>query len=92
MRRVITSNGRAPPRKSRYAWLKLSALWPPTLFAGAVASQGPSQDSPQFPPVMHQATQQITWPGLLADAGYDAEHNHRLCRETLGIPTTLDCP
>ena len=38
---------------------------------------------------MHQATQQITWTGLLADAGYDAEHNHRLCRETLGIPTTL---
>ena len=79
------------PRKSRYAWLKLSLACPLAshLFAGAVASQGPSQDSPQFPPVMHQATQQITWTGLLADAGYDAEHNHRLCRETLGIPTTL---
>ncbi|MDE2699534.1 MAG: hypothetical protein OXI23_11735 [Gemmatimonadota bacterium] len=42
-----------------------------------------------MPPVMHQATQQIIWTGLLADAGYDAEHSHRLCRETLGIPTTL---
>ena len=38
---------------------------------------------------MHQATTQLVCPGLLADAGYDAEHNHRLCRETLGIPTTL---
>ena len=77
--------------KSRYAWLKLSlaCYLASHLFAGAVASQGPSQDSPQFPLVMHQATQQIIWTGLLADAGYDAEHNHRLCRETLGIPMTL---
>ena len=48
-----------------------------------------SQDSPQFAPLMHQATQQIVCTGLLADAGYDAEHNHRLCREAFGIPTTL---
>ena len=78
-------------RTSRSAWLKLSLAChlASHLFAGAVASQGPSQDSPQFPSVMRQATHQLTWTGLLADAGYDAEHNHRLCRETLGIPTPL---
>jgi hypothetical protein len=26
---------------------------------------------------------------LLGDAGYDAEHNHRLCREVFGIPETI---
>ena len=26
---------------------------------------------------------------LLGDAGYDAEHNYRLCREVLGIPETV---
>jgi transposase len=26
---------------------------------------------------------------LLADAGYDAEHNHALCREQLGIRSTV---
>ena len=43
---------------SRYAWLKLSLAChlASHLFAGAVASQGPSQDSPQFAPGMHQAT------------------------------------
>ena len=26
---------------------------------------------------------------VLADAGYDAEHNHRLCREELGISRSV---
>ena len=26
---------------------------------------------------------------VLADAGYDAEHNHRLCREDLGVRRTV---
>lgn len=79
------------PRTSRSGWLKLSLAChlASHLFAGAVASQGPSQDSPPFPPLIHQATTQLVCTGLLADAGYDAEHNHRLCRETYGIPTTL---
>jgi len=78
-------------RTRRAGWLKLSLVChlASHLFAGAVAGQGPSQDSPQFAPLMHQATQQIVCTGLLADAGYDAEHNHRLCREAFGIPTTL---
>jgi hypothetical protein len=26
---------------------------------------------------------------VLADAGYDAEHNHRLCREELGVSRSV---
>jgi hypothetical protein len=44
---------------------------------------GPSQDSPQFTPAMKQAAELIDFDRVLADAGYDAEHNHVLCRETL---------
>lgn len=49
---------------------------------------GPCQDSPQFPPVMHQAAERASISEVLADKGYDAEHNHVLCREKLGIPKT----
>jgi len=50
---------------------------------------GPSQDSPQFRPAVEQAASVYTITELLGDKGYDAEHNHRLCREELGIPSTL---
>lgn len=59
------------------------------LFAGVLAGEGPSQDSPQFTPVMQQAAQQTGWHRVVADAAYDGEHNHRLCREQLGIKHTL---
>jgi hypothetical protein len=34
---------------------------------------------------MRQAATLINFDTALADAGYDAEHNHRLCREELGL-------
>lgn len=59
------------------------------LLAAAVVTDGPSQDSPQFPAAMRQAARLARWSVLLGDAGYDGEHNHRLCREELGIRRTL---
>lgn len=62
------------------------------LIAGAVIPRGPSQDSPQFPdfPAAVRQTAALLVPHrLLGDAGYDAEHNHRLCHEVLGIPETV---
>ncbi len=38
---------------------------------------------------MIQAARHIHFDRLLADAGYDAEHNHVLCREALGIRSTV---
>lgn len=38
---------------------------------------------------MNQARSLMPFDRLLADAGYDAEHNHRLCRERLGIRSTV---
>jgi hypothetical protein len=50
---------------------------------------GPCQDSPQFPEVVIPASEQVLIGELLGDKGYDAEHNHRLCREELGIERTF---
>jgi len=59
------------------------------LFAAAVISDGPSQDSPQFPQALRQACRHLAIDRLLGDAGYDGEHNHRLARESLGIRSTV---
>lgn len=59
------------------------------LLAGAVMTRGPSNDSPQFAPAVRQAARHLRFDRLLADAAYDAEHNHRLCREELGIRSTV---
>ena len=69
------------------AWPKLTAVVHTAshLVAGAVPGVGPSQDSPDFAPAMRQAAALVAFDTVLADAGYDAEHNHRLCREELGM-------
>ena len=52
-------------------------------------TRGPSNDSTQFPEAIIQATKHLRFDRLLADAAYDGEHNHRLCREQLGIRSTV---
>jgi hypothetical protein len=59
------------------------------LFAALVVSDGPSQDSPEFPDAIRQAVSHLPIDRLLGDAGYDGEHNHRLAREELGIRSTV---
>ena len=75
------------PGRRRRAWPKLTAVLHAHshLILGAVTGIGPSQDSPDFAPAMRQATALVALDTALADAGYDAEHNHRLCREELGM-------
>jgi transposase len=69
------------------AWPKLTAVvhTGSHLIVGAVPGVGPSQDSPDFAPAVRQAAGLVAFDTMLADAGYDAEHNHRLCREELGV-------
>ena len=59
------------------------------LIAAGWVSWGPSQDSPQFTPVIRQAAKQIQRDRVIADTAYDGEHNHVLCREKLGIRSTV---
>jgi len=75
----------------RYHWPKITVVCDTKthLFAGCIVSRGPSNDSPEFAPVVIQASQFVQFYRLLADAAYDGEHNHRLCREQLGIIETI---
>jgi hypothetical protein len=77
--------------RRRRHWPKLTTVCDTAshLIAGAVVTRGPSQDSPQFPAAVRQAAALLSPHRLLGDAGYDAEHNHRLCREALGIRETV---
>lgn len=59
------------------------------LILAAHPGWGPSHDAPACTPTLTQAV--TLWPhvrALVADAGYDAEAIHALCRQTLGIRTT----
>jgi hypothetical protein len=73
------------------AWPKLTiaVLTDSHLIVGAAVSQGPSQDSPDFAPVVRMAANLLRLDRVLGDCGYDGEHNHRLCREELGIRSTV---
>ncbi|WP_426960259.1 transposase [Muricoccus radiodurans] len=73
------------------AWPKLTAVLHTHshLIFRAVPGVGPSQDSPDFTPAMRQAAGLVAIDTVLGDAGYDAEHNHRLCREELGVRQTV---
>ena len=59
------------------------------LWAGVVIGRGPSNDSPFLRPAMRQAARVIHWDRVLADMAYDAEANHRVCRDELGIRSTV---
>lgn len=78
---------RAGSGRRRRAWPKLTAVAHVAshLIVGAAPGVGPSQNSPDFIPAMRQAAALIAFDTALADAGYDAEHNHRLRRDELGL-------
>jgi transposase len=75
----------------RHHWPKVTAVCDTKthLFAGCIVTRGPSNDSPQFEPALIQASKFVQFDLLLADAAYDGEHNHQLCREKLGITETI---
>ena len=84
--RMRRSEAKRPGRRKR-AWPKLTAVvhTHSQLILGAVTGPGPTQGSPDFAPAMRRAAALVAFDTVLADAGYDAEHNHRLCREELGV-------
>lgn len=59
------------------------------LVLAAEVSLGPSVDQPQFKAAITNAVAVQPIARLLGDKGYDAEPNHILCRELLGIDATI---
>ena len=55
----------------------------------AVASAGPTPDIDQLGGVLAEVPRTITIRRLVADAGFDSAHNHRLLRQEHGIRSTI---
>lgn len=72
-------------------WAKLTVVCHTRsyLWLGMGVAQGPSYDAPQLPAVVRQAAQWIPLDRILADAGYDSEANHEVCRRELRIRSTV---
>jgi hypothetical protein len=81
---------RAGRRLSAQSWVKLTVACDTAshFFTAATVTLGPSNDSPQFRPILHQACLVVSWDRVLGDAAFDSEENHRLAREDLGIRST----
>jgi transposase len=82
---------RAGRKHTSRLWTKLTVACDTRshFFAGATITTGPSNDSPQFRPVMTQASLGVTWDRVLADAAFDAEDHHRYGREELDVRPTV---
>ena len=79
---------RGRPR-ARYPTLTVAIHTASHLIAGAVTGTGPAPEFAAFAPVMRQAVALMPRiAALVADAGFDAEAVHRLCRGPLGIRRT----
>ena len=88
--------GQAPAAdhwRPRHPKLSVAADVGTHLILAAVPAWGPENDLQSVAPVLTQATglaagHHLVVGAVVADAGYDAERMHVLCRETLGIPAT----
>lgn len=74
---------------SKWPKLTLVALTHTHLITGMSVTEGPSQDAPLLSPVLRRAVRNLPLDRLLADAGYDAEHNHVTARKELHIRSTV---
>jgi hypothetical protein len=82
---------RAGRKHNSRLWTKLTVVCDTRshFLTAATVSLGPANDSPQFRPAMAQASLGVTWDRVLADAAFDSEENHRLCRQGLGVRSTV---
>jgi hypothetical protein len=72
-------------------WTKLTVACDTAthFLAGATVTTGPSNDSPQFRPVLTLASRAVGWDRVLADAAFDSEAHHAYARGDLGIRSSV---
>lgn len=76
-------------RNRKYSKLTLVCHTRSHLIASALSTVGPSYDAPLFAPALLKASWNLPIDRLLGDGAFDAESNHRLGREGLGIRSTV---
>jgi DDE family transposase len=75
-------------RRPRHPKLAVVVHTASHLIVAAVPGVGPAADAGVFAPLVRQAAALVAFGALVADAGFDAEAAHALCRRTLGIRRT----
>jgi hypothetical protein len=78
-------------QQSARSWTKLTVVCDTGshFFTSSTVTIGPSNDSPEFAPALQQSSFCVHWDTVLGDAAFDSEENHRLCREEMGIRSTV---
>lgn len=73
----------------RYGKLMVLVCCASHLVLAAVASAGPTPDVNELDPLLRRLPATTRVQRLVADAGFDSAHNHRLLRERYGIVSTI---
>jgi hypothetical protein len=73
----------------RYPKLTIVSHHATYLIAALAMRHGPCNDAPDFLPAVMQAVRYLPIHRLFGDGAYDAELHHRVCREELGIASTI---
>ncbi len=74
---------------SRYPKLGLLVDCSNHFILGCLTDQGPKPDTRDLAPTLRHTTPRVRIEWLAADAGYDSESNHRLCRQQHGIRSLI---
>lgn len=80
---------RSGKARKKYVKLSVCVLVGSLLPAGVIASWGPTNDKQQAYALIERAAESVTPARLYADAGYDAEWVHELCREHWGTESII---
>jgi hypothetical protein len=88
-RRTKGANAKEKVRLSRYAKLEAAFDVETHLILGALPRRGPAVDTNRFIPLLDETLRQVRLAAALADAGYDAEGNHRHARERCGVQSFI---
>jgi len=88
-RHFLKRQGRKTRKYRRWTKLTVVCENKSYLIASAVVSSGPGTDCHYLEPAVRQAIEHVPIATLLADSGFDAEYNHKLCRDKFGISSTV---
>ena len=80
------AKGSASTYKARAYQKWAAALWVgPQMVTAQLSKPGPCGDDPGLPPLAEASLASVPGAVVLADAGYDSERNHVVCREGPGV-------
>lgn len=88
-RRSRQPNLRQTTQYTRYPKLGMLVDCSSHLILGYLTDQGPKPDIQDLQPTLGRTTARVRIEWLTADAGYDSESNHRLCREQHDIRSLI---